>query len=159
MVNSQVMREISDELKIDERIEKIPNPIPVVEVGLKLSKTAKVASGVMSATGTLAIIPSSGGLTSRGDVYLTGLSCSLIKDAACDAATGTIFVSCTIDGASYYITAIPIIALTAQSENRNISFSHPIKLDKNTAVAFTSTYAAGVMVRACSIYYYTDEII
>ena len=154
MVNSQVISEIINALKLDINVDKIPTPLPVVEVGLKLTKTAFTQNSQQNTTGAFTIFTPRAGV----DTYRIGLEASYIKDATCDLATGYFGIYCNINGISKYLCYFTGIALTASNGIINISFSHPIKVDRGTAVAFGGSFTAGVLSRAACIYYYEDEI-
>jgi len=154
MVNSQVSNEIVEAFKIDRQVERIPQAIPVIEVGIKSVKNNKAASFARTTTGTASLYASS----AINKTYITGLQVSFIKDAACDIATGDINISTTIGGISTIIARFAVITLTADTQSVYIDFKHPLLIDRSATISFTATYAVGLMVRCGTIYYYEDEI-
>ncbi len=92
------------------------------------------------------------------DFYLTGIHLSYVKDAACDLATGAIFVSVTIDGVLTSILQLATLITTAQAESEYLNFDKPLKLDRGTTITLgNNTFAAGACPRAGSIFGYTQE--
>ena len=111
--------------------------------------------GYDNATGTMTIISSTTLNTRDKKTFITGFHYSIIKDAACDIATGKIQVLCTPKGSGQIeLLQIPVITLTAQQENGSINFAFPIELEPATAVTMTGAFGAGVMIRTISIYGY-----
>jgi len=123
---------------------------PVLQIQNKINI---VRGNRTTATGSLSVFTT----PTDKDFYLTSLSAGMIKDVACDSATGRYDITAVIEGVSQILDAIPIIALTAQNAMISRSFHVPIKIDRGTAFAFTGTFAAGVCVRTISITGYTVE--
>jgi len=89
------------------------------------------------------------------DFYLTNLRIGVIKDSTCDIATGIISITANVLGVSKNILTIPVISLTAQSENANIQFEgRGMKLDRGAVVSISGTFSVGVMVRTASVFGY-----
>ncbi len=154
MVNSQVTAEISNALKIDERVENIPSPIPVIEVGIKRTKNAIIKEAHSSLSGATTIYTTPADM----DFYLCSISMSIVKNAACDAATGYIGVYGTINGQTQYLLTSVWITLTAERIDINITFPHSIKIDRNTSIRLGGVFAAGVMERTACITGFIDEV-
>ncbi len=93
------------------------------------------------------------------DFYLTGLSFSIAKDAACDATSGNISVTGVIDGQVVAIATISGITLTALQDTITMQFPFPLKLDRNTAITQTYNFTAGVCRRVINVHGYTEEVI
>lgn len=92
------------------------------------------------------------------DFYVTGIDISMIKDAACDAASGgVVTVSTTVKGITFSLARISGITLTAQSASKYCSFPFPIKVDRGVAINVTGTFTAGVLVRDIVVHGYTDN--
>jgi len=156
-MNSNVINEVRDALKIQNATEKIPNCIPIIEVGYKATLPVRLASLTKSTTGTGDIIATT---ANTKQLYIKYVSFSMIKDATCDVATGSLSLSATIAGAVKEIALIPVITLTAQSESINIVFNNPIKIDPNTAVTLgAQTFTAGVLVRTAVIGFFEDDYV
>jgi len=156
MANSQVIQEIIKALNLNVNRDKIPEPVPVIEVGRK-SKSTLIAGNSSSGSGTITIMSASTGPATRGDVYITGVMMSYVKNATCDVASGTMSLNGTINGATTTITQLPLLTLTADNAQIALEFTQPIKLDLNSALTQASTYTAGAMVRSIIVYYYIDE--
>jgi len=157
MVNSQVVSEIIESFKLDRYVDKIPAAIPVIEVSPKLLQDTRNASGVLATSGVITVL--SGTLNPTTRVRLKTIIASIIKDATCDVATGSIGVTATMGGTSKNLISIPVITLTAQEQSIAISFPNPILIDVGTSVLMSGTFTAGAMVRTCNLSYIVDETI
>ena len=153
MANSQVTQEIIKALNLNVNRENVPNPIPVVEVGVKLVKNAilKSVGRTSSGTGTIYTTPA------NQDFYLTGIVYSLVKDVTCDIGTGASHVTATIDGASVNLLSISTLNLTVQNQTITLILTHPLKIDRNTAISFGGAYTAGTCSRSANITGFIDE--
>lgn len=128
--------------------------IPVIEVNPKVVKTGAVKTGYRTTSGGVTMLTT----PAAQDLYVTDVSFSIIKDAACDLATGPIQITGTINAGQVSLIEIAGITLTAQSNTQQVHFSHPIKMDRNTSISITNqTYTAGVMIRTCTLSYFVDE--
>jgi len=131
--------------------EVLPYITPTIELIPKANITSTVSR---TATGSSTIYTT----PSDKDFYLTNINLGMIKDVACDVATGTVTVTAVIDGVSKSILGLPVISLTAQQINDNIDLQRvPLKIDRGTNISMSSTYTVGVMVRTCTINGYTVE--
>lgn len=151
--NSDLTRQLIDGAKINTSFDKVPNQlaekvVPVMEVNPELLRKITVVDGeVRTTTGTL-----TGYTTSpTKKFFLTGFSASIIKDATCDLSTGGIYVQCTKNGVLKTLLSFSTITTTAQDHVKIVQLSKPVELDKNTAILFTGTFSAGVMVRTLAI--------
>jgi hypothetical protein len=134
-MNSQVIREIVNAFKIDLLAEKIPQPIPVVEVGVKSSKTIDVvrsAAVTNAASTTLYTTPTD------QDFYLTFASLNTKNASAAGSAT-IIAVNVTIDGQVRMLLGhVNFVSTnTTGPTSPFICGNHPIKVDRNTAITLT----------------------
>lgn len=83
------------------------------------------------------------------DFYLTGAVLSLTKDAICDIANGKVQMNVTIGGATQNVLALSVLTLTAQDKSVGLSFSPPIKIDRNQAITITrASTTAGTIILA-----------
>ncbi len=156
MVNSQVVAETVNALKLDIQRENIPVPIPVIDVGIKHNKQLRVISADSSASGAMTVFTTTSDL-SRGTLYVKGLTLSYVKNVTCDIASGSIAISATINGVSTKLALLPVLTLNADNASIAVMFDNPVKLDLAT-VTVTGTFTAGSCVRSYSIYYYLDEV-
>lgn len=154
MVNSQIVQEIVNGLKLDSRIDKIPSIQPVFITNMKLVKNMEVAGTTRSISGTLTGITT----PTNQDFYLLGFDYDMIKDSACDLATGPLYIYIYQNGNQKPIYVCPTITLTAQTQNKSIMFNHPIKIDKGTAITTNATFTAGTLIRTLNLYYFIDEV-
>lgn len=155
MVNFQVVKETIDALKIDVNAEMVPSAVPVIEVGMKKTKNGISKVGNRTSSGAGAIYTA----INNQDFFITGVIFGLVKDATCDLATSAPAITATQDGVTINLICIPSLTLTAQNSIVSVDLStHPIKIDRNTAINFSaSTFTAGTMIRAATIYGYYDE--
>ena len=158
MVNSQVTAEIVDALKLDVNVDKIPSPVPVVDVGRK-SRSGFSYLSTSSATGTMSLAASVLG-TDRSEVYVTCINLSIAKDNVCDIGTGTVVVRLTQadTGITDNAVSLACITLTAQASNITMLFDRPLKLLRNTAITCNVTFSVGTMSRSFVVAGFRDLI-
>lgn len=154
--SSELIREIQEATKI-QTIGGLPRVIsnqivPVIEVNPRVVKPTLIFSVATATSGVATLISAN----PKQDVYIKGITLAIIKDAACDMASGRVNISCSQNGSKDLI-ALPVLTLTAQSMATAQTFNPPIKIDRNTAVNINGTYAAGVMWRTATINYYVDD--
>jgi len=157
MVNSQVIKETVDAFKLDLNTESVPNAIPVVEVGIKSSKSSFPKTFTKSTTGSATIYTT----PTDQDFYITALAVSLMKDATCDVADGGSFsITAQVNGIVTQLIGIPLFTLTAQDGELALSFgNHPMKVDRGTTILIaTNTFSAGKMTRIGYVHGYLDEV-
>jgi hypothetical protein len=152
MVNSQVVAEIVEALKLDSRVDTIPNPIPTIEVGIKNIKNSIFKSISTNTTGnnTVYTVP----LNQR--FYLTNVTLDCIKDAASDATN--ISFRASSGGVILDMLILPGITLTAANKNISIQFKNPILIDSGTNIIVNFTKSVGVIMVTCSIIGILDEV-
>lgn len=156
--NTSIKNNLIDELKLNPAVDTIPSVVnptiqPVFEVTKKNSLSAfSNAVVVSSSAATLFTTPSD------RDFYLTSASLSLIKDATCDKATGSLAINATINGSTRAILSLPTLTLTAQNIAVANNFSNPIKIDRGTAIQrSTFSFTAGTAAFDATITGYTEE--
>lgn len=153
--NRTITNNIVDTLKLNPISDNIPKTVipsiqPTFEVNRKI---ATVRSATRSTTGTSTVLTTS----STVDTYLIGVGLSYVKDATCDIATGRLTVAGAIEGTSQALMSLNILTTTAQSDSEYVSFSTPVKLDRNAAVTMATTFTAGAMSASATLYFYTEE--
>lgn len=153
MVNTQVIEEIEDALKIDRRVERAPSPLPVIEVGVKSIKNCITASQSNTSATSATLFTTSNDC----DTYLTGASLTWIRDAS---ATSTLFAIYYVDenGLNKILLSVGGITLTAGSGSTITPPMHPIKLKRGSNVTITSTTNVANFKLTGQIYYFIDEI-
>lgn len=158
--NSETTRELIDAGKL-QVVQGVPQTIanyiqPVMEVNPKLLRRITITRDNTKTTTGSAIIYTT---PATQDFYLVGYTISVIKDVACDAATGGVaFISVVIDGATRTFGNIVGITLTAQNEAFSHSFPIPMKIDRSTTILITGpAHAAGVLVKSGSIFGYVVD--
>lgn len=152
MVNSTLLKDVSNKLMIDERVEKIPPPIPIFEVYPSDRILSANGGSIVTSGSSTAILASS---VSQGRrVFVHGLIFSITKDAACDTATGYASVTCTINGATSYLARIMHITLNAQNSQVVINFKRPIEVDPDSAISIQAiSFTAGTFARTATLFY------
>lgn len=159
--NSNLTKELVDVAKIQTSRDSTPTQladkvVPVIDVNPKHSRIGNfnVQRIGDNSTGSKTIHTAA----SDRETYITGISITMIKDAACDAATASSCqITISVGGLTCSLISLSLITLTAQSFNINREFSIPIKIDKGSTVNWSATYGAGVMVRSCCLNGYTLE--
>jgi len=148
---SDVIQKAVNDLAFSASGEKIPNEtLDKVQLTYNLNRqfSTFIVSTSSSATGTTTLT-----LTGiPGDIYITSINLSLIKDATCDIATGKFQGTATTDlGVATALVGIAMLTLTAQSENIYVSFPYPIKLKSGTNMSFAKTFTAGALSFGVSV--------
>lgn len=158
MVNSQVVREINNALKIDERVSTTPNAIPVIEVGLKGSKACNIVESIEvenAASTTIYTTPE------NQDFYLTFASLH-VQNAAAAGQSQVVFLSVVINSVRKNILVCRHIANTNASSRGPAIFvcgNHPIKVDRNTTITATMDSPTAQDFIGATIAGYTDEML
>lgn len=160
--NSDLFKEIREGTKSQQlRDGVLPTQlaekiVPVMEVNPKLLRRPNIIINTSkSVTGASTVYTTQ---NAAKDFYLTNLSVRYQKDATCDAATGYLTLSCVIDGATTYLAGLPVITALAQTGSCDLNFPFPIKIDRNSALSFTGTFTAGILLRNVSLIgYYVDN--
>jgi hypothetical protein len=153
--NSEVSKELIDGANIQTSKDLVPNQladkvVPVMEVNPKLLRIANLADYTHSGT-SAASMTISGGSTSY-KILIQSISLTMIKDAACDAASGVLTVTMAVGGVQRALATLPILTLTAQQNTVNLVFQYPVEADLGSSVSFNMpTFAAGNCRVACSV--------
>lgn len=130
--NSEISREIIDALQSQLGAEGMPTKVSdtiqlSVEVNPKLLRRCDIIKQVSSAS-TIYTTPAD------KDFFVNTVHLGIAKDVA-DTGTAA-SITCVVNGATVTLLTIPGITLTADAQNVVIPFPVPIKVDRNTAVAF-----------------------
>lgn len=146
--------QISREQVPTELAEKI---VPTFETNPQLLRTGIVRTVNANTTaGTTTLMAAD----SNRDFYVTGARISYAQTATADVSTANVAISITQDGTGRNLVVVPVITLTATSLTSEVNFGVPIKIDRGTAINFTtSAYTAGTVLRSFSVYGYYVEII
>jgi hypothetical protein len=152
MVNSQTITEIEEALKIDRQIEKIPSPIPVVEVNPKIVKNCLVKTATATGTGNTTIFTTN----AKNKTYIIGYVLTWHKDAAADSTSARIMVP--LSGVSTILGYITALTATAYSQSIMMSLNHPMLVDKNGTCIINTTKAAGNHSISTTLIYFEDEV-
>ena len=159
-MNPEVIQELRNAAKIQPGSrESIPSNlsgsiVPILDVTPKNVKTARVMWGqAINATGGTVLSASA---FADFDVYIIGAQLAVIKDVTSTSTSSKLNV--TINGLVTTLISLPGISLTPQTLSESISFNHPIKIDRNTAVSLANTTAVGNVTLMGSVYFYLDEV-
>lgn len=141
-------------LSISEGFPQMLSPaiVPVLDMTPDFHKKSFVFSSSPTTTGATTIYTTPTGKKT----YLTGVMLDIVKNVTCDVATGVISVTAVIDGTTTTIVAVPVLTLTAERSDSEITFANPIAIDPGTAVSLTGTFTAGAMARSAIIYGYDE---
>ena len=154
------MNELRDVAKIQVGSDMIPNVmsnqvVPVIDVNPKHARLGEVLTFKNHAVSGSSSFYTTNTLK---DTRVTGVMFHLIKDVACDVATGAANITCVINGASQALASISLLTATAQSDVVFLSFPQPLKVDRGSIIGIGSnTYAAGLMSRSVVIYGYVID--
>lgn len=122
--------------------------LPTIDMTPDFHRVTTISAGsTATSTGNGTVYTTS----ANKDTYITNITYNMIKDVACDVATGNIAVTANVDGISKNIILISTITLTAQTYSISIPFKNPLKLGRNTTILMTGAFTAGVMVRSCTV--------
>lgn len=147
--NSQTKTNIQLAGAIQQASEKTPDNItnsvqPTIEANPMLVQEANVVRSNQAVNATSATLYTT---LSNCDFYLTSCSLHVIKDVN---ATSTVSaIQATIDGLARNIIQIGGFTTTVQDQGLTLSFPHPIKIDRGTAIqVINGTNVANVTARA-----------
>ena len=138
--NSDLTKEIILAGRIQSS-DSIPNQIsnqivPVIEVNPKILKNDLIlCASVKSTTGAQTALTTS----ATKDTYMTGFTWSIVKDATCDVATGSLSFT-VIDENNVTITPARIACLTLTAQNQTITyqFKNPVKLARSSIISIVN---------------------
>jgi len=156
--NKAISNNIIDTLKLNPITDNIPRAViptiqPVFEVNPKVCNVVRHSNLAVTGSGTIFTTPSD------RDFYLNSASLGMIKDATCDVASNSeSSLTVTTEGTARRLLQMPLLTLTAQSENATISYPIPLKLDRNTTITIQSaTFSAGSLLRYGAITGFTID--
>jgi len=150
-MNTEVYNEIRSALKTQLN-DKVPNPIPVIEVNPKQVKNSLTTSGIL-VNGTSQPVA----LPTGKDLYIIGASIKWVKDATSTSTYSSITYT-SEDGAVLYLLRNAHLTLTAEAGSNSITFPHPIKVKRDTQLAIlSSTNVANISVSAVINYFVDDS--
>ena len=151
---SDIIQKAVNDLAISTSTDKIPTETLdkvqlTYDLNRKFSTFASFGSAVITGAMNIALPNVSVG----SETYITGLTLGLVKDATCDVAIGSVGLSVTPYDSNIATSflRIPILSLTAQSENVRIDFAYPFKVKSGSTITSTNSYTVGLMSRTCGI--------
>lgn len=153
--NSDLTNEIEEGAKIQDRMDVVPNQIadkvvPTMEVNPNMLRKINLIKANAN-TGAAAIsLYTAPAATTRQRVYLTSVQAAYSKNAACDAASGVLYVTIAQGGATLPILALPHTTLTQENQAQTLTLPKPLAIDPGSAVILTASGAitAGVLSKA-----------
>lgn len=156
--NSNVTKKLAENAAIQQNTDKVPvelaeKIVPTFETNQAALKQYPIRT--ITLNGNATGIAYSGYLPAKR-IFVVGISVGFSKNAACDAATGTIDLQGNPIGMSNstQLIRIPIITLQAQDFHTYMPFAIPLEVEPGSRFGMTGTYAAGVMQRNATIHYY-----
>jgi len=152
---SDVIQKAVNDLALSASDEKIPNEtLDKVQLVYSLNKqfSSFILQGNQATTGTIST--SMPNISAGGEIYLTGCTMSIAKDATCDTASGKLSLQVTPDfsNVANNLLSISVLTLTAQSESIAISFPYPLKIKAGTSITLAGAFTVGAMTRSFSAY-------
>jgi hypothetical protein len=153
--NQDVMNKLAKNANIQIAQERAPNElaekiVPTFETNPQLLKENIILGSTnKTSTGAGTIFTTD----AQRETYITSIKYSYVKSATCDVATGAVAtLTCVIDGVSKSLLSLVGLTLTAEKDTVVLNFTYPLKIDKNSIVAFGSeSFTAGTLMRYCSI--------
>lgn len=133
----------------DQMPDEVEGPVAVIPL-TNVVRIVRSASANNAASGTVWTTPA------EKDFYLTGVILTTTKDATSTATN--IQLTAFIDGVGQPIVRIRGITLTAMSQTVPISFSVPIKIDRNTQINIANDSAVANIATSAVIFGYTEEV-
>lgn len=156
--NSDLFKELKEGARIQQLTDPIPNQlqgnvIPVMEVNPKLLRRSNIIKNAGLTNGTTTTLYTT---PLDKDFYIVAASLSVIKDVTSTSTDTSLRI--TVDNVVVRPLVISGITLTAQSQAVSISFSSPIKVDRNTAITINhATNVANIRGDATIIGYLVDN--
>ena len=157
---TDVIQKAVNDLAISISDSKVPNEtLDKVQLTYDLNKNFSSFCIAIGATVSGAAISALPTVSNGAETYITAVSLGVIKDVTCDMATGGITMLITPDASnvSVSILAIPILTLTAQSDNVTLALPYPLKVKNGTNISISGTFTAGNMRRQASVIGYTTS--
>jgi len=144
--NQAILKDIIEATRNQTSVSGAPNAIsntivPTFEINPFASRTTIVSrTNTNTATGAYLIYTT----PADKDFYLTNACLGVIKDAACDTASGSIYISFQEGdtGANTgALCGIPILTLTAQQLTASTDLKNPIKISRGTNISMGGSVA------------------
>lgn len=123
--------------------------IPVIDINKPIVNVVVSASTATTGTATAYTTPTD------KDFYLTGAVLSFQADATADNTS--VFFTATINGVGTPIVNFRKLTTTATTQAIPITFSEPIKIDRNTNITYTSAFTVGACARSINLYGYISD--
>ena len=146
---SSITLATADVLALDLARDKPPTTIkdevtPTYEIGPKITTVIKQGSNTATTALTIYTTPVD------KDFYITYIAISVSKDVASDLQS--VYLSVPTYGTQPVAGLILYLqTLTAESQHVELSFPHPIKVTRNTALVLNGTRTAGTMTKSAVI--------
>jgi len=126
---------------------------PTIETNPHLIKTCECRDYLSIGSGTQTILSSKNCYR-----YIVSVNFSMSKNATCDVSSGSIGIMGYVSK-QVMLCGLAVLTLTAERDSISVTFAHPVRLDRNTAVTMTGSFTAGSLIRTASITYYEEESI
>lgn len=157
--NSDCTNELARNAGIQQNVDKVPNElaekiVPTFETNPEILRKTNWFAEIHRAVSTGASSTLKTCATGKR-TFITNIYLYVLKDAACDKATGEIAITLTPKGkAAIIIAQVPLITLTAQESNVVLSIP-PMELEPGSNIVLGAfSYAAGVAANGCNAFGY-----
>lgn len=122
--------------------DEVLGPYACIDISKPDTEVIGSVAPTTTGAGTVVVTPSG------KDTFLSSILLSYVKNVACDIATGSITVTCNIDGTSRTIASSAVLTLTAERDTVQVIFNEPIKLDRGATMSVSGTFTAGALSRS-----------
>ncbi len=136
--NGELVSNVRDQLKIQPNDSLSP-----VNIVYSMNPFAAqiVKNGTSSTTSDVTLYQT----PNNKDFFLTHVSLSVTKDAACDCVGVRLYIYS--GGAQVYVIYLRLLTGVATNDNFSLSFPFPIKVDRGTAVYMSGSITAGTIAK------------
>lgn len=142
--NSDTISEIRAALALQTSTDKIPNPIPVVEVNPKMLRRVNY---IDSQAATNAASTGFTALPNRKRLFLTSAVLSYVKDGTSTATSCALQVQLKGGASNSNLIVLPSLSATAQSDTLQCVFNPPVELEEASTPRIIGSASANMTVR------------
>lgn len=159
--NSDCTKDLAQNAGIQQMTDKVPDElaekiVPTFETNPLLLRRNNIL-GIVERQATAASASVIFASPAGKKTFITGIEIYMIKDAACDKASGHFSLNAAVKGsAAQNILKVPVLTLTAQSETAILSLAFPLEIEPLTSITLNSfSFAAGNCINGAVVYGYT----
>lgn len=121
-----------------------PTAKAVIEIGPRFS-TEIFGTNVITGTGASTLVTTD----TKRDFYLTSAHISCSKDVLADMTS--LDLRAIINGKTIRLLQLNFNTLTVDTDHLEMTYAHPIKIDRNTAIQISGTFTAGTVQKVGTI--------